>query len=84
MEAEPTEDQLAALQLRIIGRGGTPYADFTVPHIVWSEASIKLHYEVGHGFCSQMEVTRRSSSQALRTSPLGQLAGVSTRLRVCA
>ena len=29
-EAEPTEDQLAALQLRVIGRGGTPYADFAV------------------------------------------------------
>ena len=29
-EAEPTEYQLAALQLRVIGRGGTPYADFAV------------------------------------------------------
>ena len=30
-EAEPTEDQFAALQLRVIGRGGTPNADFAVP-----------------------------------------------------
>ena len=29
-EAEPAEDQLAVLQLRVIGRGGTPYADFAV------------------------------------------------------
>ena len=29
-EAEPTEHKLAALQLRVIGRGGTPYADFAV------------------------------------------------------
>ena len=29
-EAGPTEDQLAALQLRVIGRGGTPHADFAV------------------------------------------------------
>ena len=29
-ETEPTEDQLAALQLRDIDRSGTPYADFLV------------------------------------------------------
>ena len=29
-DAEPAEDQLAALQLRVIGRGGSPYADFGV------------------------------------------------------
>ena len=67
-EAEPTEDQLAALQLR-----GTPYAHFSGTHTVWSEASIKLHCEPGHGFCRQMEVTRRSSSQASGHHRLGSL-----------
>ena len=77
-EAETTGDQLAALQLRVIGRGGTPYADFAML------GSFKMHYEPGHGFRSQMEVTRRSSSQTLRTSPLGQLPGVSAKPRFCA
>ena len=58
-ETEPTEDQAAALQLCVIGRGGTPYADVAVltPYF-------KLHNDPGHGFRSQMEVARRLSSQA--------------------
>ena len=64
-EAEPTEDQLASC---VSSGGGTPYANFAVltPHGRRLEAALRA---------------RAWLLQVLRTSPLGQLAGVSTRLR---
>ena len=58
---ESTEDQLVALQMRVIDRSGTPYADFAVltPYGRRLPAALRAR------------VTRRSSSPALWTSPLG-------------